>query len=99
MDESPSQRRPSPASLRYAGEETELRAVAIEPLAHFLAGLEERHVFLIDLHVGAGARITAGARRALLHRERAEPAQFDAVAARHGGDDLAQDGIDDILDV
>jgi len=29
----------------------------------------------------------------------AEAAQLDPVAARHGGDDLAQDRIHDILDV
>src|SRR5579862_7543582 len=57
------------------------RARAIEPLAHFLAGLEERHALLIDGYMGAGARIAAGARRTLLHRERAEAAQLDAVAA------------------
>ena len=72
---------------------------AIEPLAHFLAGLEERHALLVDGDMGAGARIAAGARRALLHREGAEAAQFDPIAARHGGDDLAEDGVDDVLDV
>src|SRR6185312_699673 len=74
-------------------------AALIEPLAHLLAGLEERHTFLIDRHMGAGARIASGARRALLDREGAEAAQLDAIAARHGGDDLAQDGVDDLLDV
>ena len=72
---------------------------AIEPLAHFLAGLEKRHAFLIDSDVGAGARIAPGARRALLDRKCAETAQFDPVAARHRRDDLPQYGIDDILDV
>src|SRR5215470_14404911 len=33
----------------------------VETLAHFLAGLEERHALLIDRYVGAGARIAAGA--------------------------------------
>src|ERR1700689_2775788 len=75
------------------------RARTIEPLAHLLAGLEERHALLIDGNMGAGARIAAGARRALLHGERTEAAQLHAVAARHRRDDLAQDGVDDLLDV
>src|ERR1700691_3788467 len=74
-------------------------ARAIEPLAHFLAGLEERHALLIDGDMRAGARIATGARRALLHRKGAEAAQLDAVAAPHGGDDLAKDGVDDVLNV
>src|ERR1700686_3385501 len=72
---------------------------AIKPLAHFLAGLEERHAFLVDGDMGAGARIAAGARRALLHRERAEAAQLDPVAARHRRDDLVENGVDDVLHV
>src|SRR5260370_82150 len=72
---------------------------AVEPLAHFLTGLEERHRLLVDRDMGAGARITPGTGRAMLHRERPEAAQLDPVAARHGGDDLAQDGVDDVLHV
>src|ERR1700728_4297361 len=75
------------------------RARTIEPLAHLLAGLEERHAFLFDGDMGAGARITPGARRALLHGERTEAAQFNAVAARHRRDDLAENGVDDFLDI
>ena len=78
----------------------ELRGAAgIEPLAHFFTGLEVRRVLLLDRHVSAGARVAAGARWALLHRERTEAAQLDAVAARHCGNDLAQDGVDNVLDV
>src|SRR2546423_9334505 len=47
----------------------------------------------------AGARIAAGARRAVLDREGAEAAQFDAIAARERGGDLAEHGVHDILDV
>jgi hypothetical protein len=47
----------------------------------------------------AGARIAPGARRPLLHREGAEAAQFHPVTARHSGNDLTEDGVDDILDV
>ena len=49
--------------------------------------------------MGAGARIAAGASRTVLHRESAETAQLDAVAARHRRDDLAEDGVNDVLDV
>src|SRR5258708_24416536 len=72
---------------------------AVEPLAHFLAGLEERHRLLVDRDMRPGARIASGARRPVLDRKGAKPAQLDAVAARHGGDDLAQDGVDDVLHV
>src|SRR5712691_10791351 len=72
---------------------------AIEPLAHFLAGLEERHRFLLHRDMGAGARIAAGAGRTVLDGESAEAAQLDAVAAGHGRDDLAEDGVDDVLHV
>src|SRR5882757_9165979 len=72
---------------------------AVEPLAHFLAGLEERHGFLVDRDVGAGARVAPGPRRAVLDGEGAEAAQLDAVTARHRGDDLAENGVDDVLDV
>src|SRR5207344_2753937 len=54
-------------------------ALAVQPLAHFLAGLEERNALLVDRNMGAGARIAACARRAMLDRESAEPSQFDTV--------------------
>src|SRR3954454_7031423 len=56
------------------------RAVlAIQPLAHFLAGLEERHALLVDRHMCAGAWIASGTCRAMLHGECAKAAQFDPV--------------------
>src|SRR5688572_8720184 len=72
---------------------------AIEPLAHFLPGLEERHRLLADRHMRTGARIASGTRGSVLDRKRSEAAQLDTVPARHGGDDLAEDGVDDVLDV
>src|SRR5262245_55134704 len=74
-------------------------ARAVEAFAHFLAGLEERHRLLLHRDVGAGARIAPGPGRTILDGERSEAAQLDAVAARHRGDDLAKNGIDDVLDV
>src|SRR5437016_3026514 len=73
--------------------------VAIEPLAHFLAGLEERHALLVDRHMRPGARIAPGARRPVLDRKGPETTQLDAITARQRGDDLAQDGVDDVLNV
>src|SRR5262249_46319543 len=72
---------------------------AVEPLAHFLAGLEERHRLLLHRHVGAGPGVAPGAGRAVLDRESAEAAQLDAIAARHRRDDLAENGVDDVLHV
>src|SRR5438552_19059816 len=71
----------------------------IEPLAHFLAGLEERHRLLRDRDVRASARVAAGAGRTVLDREGTEAAQLDAIAARQGARDFVQDGVDDVLDV
>src|SRR5919201_4402009 len=76
-----------------------LAARAIETLAHFLAGLEERHRFLLHGDMRAGTRVAPGARRAVLDREGAEPAQFDAVATRHRRDNLAENRVDDVLHV
>jgi hypothetical protein len=47
----------------------------------------------------ARARVAAGACRPVLDREGAEAAQLDAVTARQGGDDLAENRVDDVLDV
>src|SRR4029077_10303863 len=74
-------------------------ARTVEPLAHFLAGLEERHRFLLHRDVGTGARIASSPSRAIFDGESSEAAQLNAVAARHRGDDLAENGIDDVLDV
>src|SRR5262245_58329767 len=81
----------SPRLRRFGG--------PIQTLAHFLAGLEERHRLLFDRDVRASARVAAHARRTVLHREGAEAPQLDAVASRHGGNDLPEDGVDDVLHV
>src|SRR4029453_18567765 len=73
--------------------------LAVQAFAHFLAGLEERHALLVDRHMGAGAWIAPRTGRTVLDRERAETAQFDAVAARQGGDDLVENRVHDILDI
>ena len=49
--------------------------------------------------MSAGARIAAGAGRAVLDRKSTKAAQLDTIPARHGGDDLAEDRVDDILHV
>ena len=46
--------------------------------------------FFVDRDMLAGARIAPGARRPVLHRERAEAAQFDPVAARQRRRDLVR---------
>src|SRR5262249_21500090 len=72
---------------------------AIESLAHFLAGLKERHGFLLHRDMRAGTRIASGPRRAVLDREGPEAAQLDPIAARHRRSDLAENGVDDIFHV
>ena len=73
--------------------------VAIQPLTHFLAGLEERNALLVDRNMGAGAWIATSARGAVLHRESAEAAQLDAVSARECRNDLLENRIHNVLDI
>src|SRR5262249_16095619 len=47
----------------------------------------------------AGPRVAAGPRRAVLDGEGAEAAQLDPIAARHGRDDLTENGVDDVFHV
>src|SRR5262245_40872359 len=72
---------------------------SVEPLAHFLARFEKRHRLFVDRHMGAGTRVPPRTGRPMLDREGAEAAQFDPVALRHCGGDLAKDGVDDVLNV
>jgi ABC-2 type transporter len=55
-------------------------SAAVEPLAHFLAGLEIGHVFRLHVDRRARTRVAAGARVAAAGRKGAEAAQFDASA-------------------
>jgi hypothetical protein len=73
--------------------------IAVQPLTHFLAGLEERHALLIDGDMGAGTRIATGACGAMLDREGAEAAQLDAVTARECRYDLLENRIHNVLDI
>src|SRR3984957_4716680 len=73
--------------------------VAIETLAHFFSGLEERRQLFSDGNLVARSGIAAGARPTLLRRERAETAQLDALAARERICDLAENCVDDVLNV
>ena len=73
--------------------------VAVQPLAHFLARLEERDALLIDGHMGAGARIATGTRGTVLHGEGTKAAQLDPIAARERGYDLLENRIHNVLDI
>jgi hypothetical protein len=71
----------------------------IEALAHFLAGLEKRHGFLIDRHMRPGSGVATRARRPVLNRKSSEAAQFDAVSPSQRGHDFTEDRVDDIFHV
>src|SRR5258705_9119204 len=60
------------------------RGFLVEPVAQILARLEVGHPLGCHGHLLAGARIAAGPRFALLHRECTEAAQFHAVATGQG---------------
>lgn len=70
---------------------------AIEPLAEFLAGLEERHKLLSNRYSRTGSRIAALPSRPVLYREGAETAQLDPISPRKSFDDLIEHNIDDAL--
>ncbi|SJM35519.1 hypothetical protein BQ8482_80153 [Mesorhizobium delmotii] len=72
---------------------------AVQPFTQFLAGLEERHPFLLDLDGFAGARVAAGAGGAVFHRESTETAQLDPVAFGKRVGDLVENRADDVFDV
>src|SRR5918997_698862 len=78
-----------------------LRAVPslVQADPHLLAGLEHRDDLLGHGNGFTRARVASGARVALLDREGAEAAQFDAVTPRQRVRDGVEDGVDDVLDV
>ncbi|MET4802022.1 hypothetical protein ABIA96_004605 [Bradyrhizobium sp. LB11.1] len=90
---------PKARSHRALVRRARIRMIAVQPLAHFLAGLEERNALLIDGDMGAGARIATSARGAMLDRESAEAAQLDAISARECCDDLLENRIHNVLDI
>src|SRR5260370_42222470 len=61
----------------------------VEALAHFLAGLEERHRLLVHRDMRPGPRGAPRARRAGLVAQSPEAAQRGAVAARQRRGDLS----------
>jgi hypothetical protein len=71
--------------------------IDVQALAHFLAGLEKRHGFLIDVHMGTCARVAPETRIPPLDRKGAEATQFDPITPRQRIGDLIQDGVDDSL--
>lgn len=73
--------------------------LTIEPLAHFLAGLEKRHALLVDRDVFSRARIAARARRTMFDRERPKTTQFDPIAPRKRGDNLVENRVHDVLHI
>jgi len=74
-------------------------AIAVQSFAHFLARLEKWHALLIDRHMGAGARVAAGTRRAMLDGKCTKSAQFDPIAASQSRHDFIEDRVDDVLHI
>src|SRR5262249_45432443 len=70
-------------------------ARAIERLAHFLAGLEERHRLLFHRDVGAGARVATGPRRPFLRGECPAGPRLHPAAAPQRRYAVAEDGVAD----
>ena len=73
--------------------------VFVKAFAEGFAGFEERQAFGFDLDGFAGAGVAADAGVAVLDRECAEAAEFDAVAIGEGGGDFIENGFDDLFDI
>ena len=71
----------------------------VQPLAQFLAGLEEGNIFLFHEHGLARARVTPLTGRAVFHGERAKAAQFNAVAAGQRGNYFIKYDVYDALNI
>jgi len=65
----------------------------IEAFAHFLAGFEVRHGFLVDGNMRTGVRIPAGAGAPNPDRERSKSAQLYSTSPRKRRNDLVEDRI------
>src|SRR6185437_1550193 len=76
-----------------------VRVTAIQPLAQFLAGAEERRTLLAHRNRLAGARIAPHAAGTDLDAESAETAQFDTVAVCQRLADGIQHRRHDALDI
>ncbi len=72
---------------------------AVQPVAQFLAGLEERHPLFFHMDRFAGARVATAAGRAVLDGESAKAAQFHAVALGQCIGDLFKHRADDVFNI
>src|SRR5260370_16602677 len=71
----------------------------VQALAHFLAGLEKRHGFLVDGHVRPGSRVAARAGATVLDRKSPETAQFNAISPGERSHALTPTRVANILHV
>jgi hypothetical protein len=71
----------------------------VHAVAELLTSLEERNVFLNDLHTVAGTRVATNASVPTLDRKCPEPSQLDTVAASQRRSELVKDGRHNDLDV
>ena len=76
-----------------------IRMAAVQPLSHFLSGLEERNALLIDRNMSARAWIAPCTSWAMLDREGTEATQLDAITACEGRYDLFENRIHNVLDI
>ena len=71
----------------------------VQTVAHFLAGLEERHSPPGDRYGCAASWVAADAGGPVPYREYAEAAQLHPIAACKCRDNLTQYGVDDPFDI
>jgi hypothetical protein len=66
---------------------------------HFPSGLEKRYALVTDRHVRSSPRVSSFVRWPVFHRKRAETTQLGPVAAGERCSDLAENSVDEFLDV
>jgi hypothetical protein len=76
-----------------------LRACSVQAFAHFLSGLEKRYALVTDCHMRSSPRVSSRMRWPVLHGKRAETTQLDPIAAGECRGDLAENRVDEFLDV
>ena len=82
-----------------SGRRTGDSLVGVEPLAHFLAGLEIGHALRRYVDRIAGARIAPKAGFTQPGRERPKASQLDPAALGQTSSDFIEEDIDDLLDL
>lgn len=85
--------------MLYSGVSIRTSNSVVQPLAHFLAGLEKRNEFFRNINLLACAGIAPAPRATLANRKCTKAPKFDPVAASECVSNFVEDCVDNILNV